>query len=274
METRRPERIALLGAEVDLITPQEVMEALAGFVASGQPAVIANHNAHSLYLLRREPHLPAFFRTADLIEIDSRPMILWGRLLGLPVHGRHRCTYLDWREDFWSLAERKGWRVFYLGGAPGVAESGAERLRLRWPGLELAVRHGYFDARAESEENLDVVAQIRAYDPHVVLVGMGMPRQEAWIHQNRTAFRRGVFMPVGAALDYEAGVQSMAPRWLGPVGLEWLYRLATQPRRLAFRYLVEPWFLLPAMARDVAARLKGRRGPASARAVGAANGRR
>lgn len=274
METRRPERIALLGAEVDLITAQEVMEAIAGFVAAGQPAVIANHNAHSLYLLRREPQLAAFYRTADLIEIDSRPMILWGRMLGLPVHGRHRCTYLDWRDDFWGLAEQKGWRVFYLGGAPGAAETGAERLRQRWPGLKLVVRHGYFDSRTESEENLDVVAQIRDFDPHVVLVGMGMPRQETWIHENRAAFRRGVFLPVGAALDYEADVQSVAPRWLGAVGLEWLYRLATQPRRLAFRYLVEPWFLLPAMGGDIVALLRGRRAPASARAVGAANGRR
>jgi N-acetylglucosaminyldiphosphoundecaprenol N-acetyl-beta-D-mannosaminyltransferase len=272
----RPDRIALLGAEVDLVTPAEVMDAIAGFVAAGRGAVIANHNAHSLYLLRREPQLAAFYRAADLIEIDSRPMILWGRLLGLPVHGRHRCTYLDWRGDFWGLAEQKGWRVFYLGGAPGVAQAGAERLRARWPGLQLAVHDGYFDARVEAEENLGVVAQIRAFDPDVVLVGMGMPRQESWIHDNRTAFRRGVFLPVGAALDYEAGVQSAAPRWLGPLGLEWLYRLATQPRRLAFRYLVEPWSLLPAMVGDVGARLRrGRRGsPASTPAVGAADSRR
>lgn len=269
----RPDRIALLGAEVDLVTPAEVMEAIGRFVAAERPAVIANHNAHSLYLLRREPRLAAFFAAADLIEIDSRPMILWGRLLGLPVQGRHRCTYLDWRDAFWALAEQKGWRVFYLGGAPGVAEAGAARLRARWPGLHLAVRHGHFDARPDAEENLDVVAQIRAFDPQVVLVGMGMPRQETWIQDNRAAFRRGVFLPVGAALDYEAGVQSAAPRWLGALGLEWLYRLATQPRRLAFRYLVEPWSLLPAMGRDVAERLRrGRAGPA--RAVGATDGRR
>lgn len=271
----RPDRIALLGAEVDLITPAEVMEAIGRLEAAGRPAVIANHNAHSLYLLRTEPQFAAFYRDADLIEIDSRPMILWGRLLGLPVHGRHRCTYLDWRESFWPLAEQKGWRVFYLGGGPGVAETGAERLRRRWPELNLAVRDGYFDARPESEENLAVVAQIRAFDPHVVMVGMGMPRQETWIQQNRAAFRRGVFLPVGAAMDYEAGVQSAAPRWLGPLGLEWLYRLATQPRRLAFRYLVEPWSLLPAMGGDIARRLKVPRGrPAPGEAVGAANGRR
>lgn len=270
----RPDRIALLGAEVDLITPAEVMQAVAGFVDAGRPAVIANHNAHSLYLLRREPQLADFYRAADLIEIDSRPMIFWGRLLGLPVRGEHRCTYLDWRDDFWRLAEEKGWRIFYLGGAPGVAETGAERLRQRWPGLKLAVRDGYFDARPDAEENLGVVAQIRDFDPHVVLVGMGMPRQEAWIHENLPAFRRGVFLPVGAALDYEAGVQSAAPRWMGRLGLEWLYRLATQPRRLGFRYLVEPWSLLPAMAGDLAARLRRRRRRATAQAVGAADARR
>lgn len=269
MERRRPNRIRLLGAELDLVTPGEMLTALQAFVAAGRPSVIANHNAHSLYLCRRRPELRGFFETADLIEIDSRPMILWGQALGLPVRAAHRCTYLDWREAFWRLAEEKRWRVFYLGGAPGVAEAAAARLRGRWPDLVLETRHGHFDAGADSEENLGVVAAIRAFDPHVVLVGMGMPRQEAWIQQNRSAFSRGVFFSLGAAFDYEAGVQTAAPRWLGPLGLEWLYRLATQPRRLAGRYLVEPWFLIPAMAGDLVARLRGPAAPATADPVGA-----
>jgi N-acetylglucosaminyldiphosphoundecaprenol N-acetyl-beta-D-mannosaminyltransferase len=87
---------------------------------------------------------------------------------------------------------------------------------------------------------------------------MGMPRQEEWIAANRHLIGRGVFFPVGAAFDYEAGVQSAAPRWTGRLGVEWLYRLLSQPRRLAHRYLVEPWFLAPAALADVGARLSRR----------------
>lgn len=100
----RPARVRLLGAEIDLVTPAEVLNRVAAYVAQGAPAVIANHNSHSLYLARRSPALRAFFDLADLIQADSTPMIAWGRLLGLPIGPQHRSTYLDWRDDFWTLA--------------------------------------------------------------------------------------------------------------------------------------------------------------------------
>jgi len=260
MQLARPPRLRLLGAEFDLVTPHEVLARAAAWADQGRVAVIANHNSHSLYLYRRSPALRAFFDQADLIEIDSVPVIAWGRLLGLPLRRAHRCTYLDWREAFWRMADERRWKVFYLGGAPGVAEAACARLSARWPNARLASHHGYIDADPASADNRAVLAQIAAFAPDIVFVGMGMPRQEQWILDNRAAFTRGVLLPVGAAFDYEAGVQTAAPRWLGRIGLEWLFRLATQPRRLAARYLVEPWFLLPAAFGDLRARLTpGRR---------------
>jgi len=251
MFAERPQRVRLLGAEVDLVTPDQMMAFVAGRVAEGVPTVIANHNAHSLALFQRSAAVREFFARADLIEVDSTPMIAWGRKLGLPMGLEHRCTYLDWRDGFWALAAEKGWRVFYLGGAPGVAEIAATRLAAEWPGVTIACRDGFFDARPGSEENAAVVAQINAFDPQIVFVGMGMPRQEEWILENRPALTGGVVFSVGAAFDYEAGVQTPAPRWMGKVGVEWLFRLATQPRRLAFRYLVEPWSLAPLALADL-----------------------
>src|SRR5690606_25524795 len=128
---------------------------------------------------------------------------------------------------------------------------------------QIAVHHGYFDA--EGAANAALLGAIAAFDPDVVLVGMGMPRQELWIIDNRPALKRGVLFPVGAAFDYEAGVQRAAPRVLGALGVEWLFRLAAQPRRLAFRYLVEPWFLLPAAVADLRAAMARRAARAGAR---------
>ncbi|HWA59737.1 MAG TPA: WecB/TagA/CpsF family glycosyltransferase [Caulobacteraceae bacterium] len=248
-------RLTILGGEVDLITPREVLDFADLVAGAGGSAVVANHNLHSLFLLPRTPGLKAFFDDADLVEIDSTPMIAWARLLGLPARRAHRSTYLDWRDDFWRLAATRRWRVYYLGGAPGVAARACERLAAEWPGVTLACRDGYFDAKAGSAENRRVLADIAAFDPDILFVGMGMPRQELWIAENRSALKRGVIFPVGAAFDYEAGAQKAAPRWTGRLGLEWLFRLADQPGRLAKRYLVEPWFLIPSALADVGAAL-------------------
>ena len=253
-------RVRLLGGEVDLVGPQEMLRFVDLMAQAGGPAVIANHNAHSLFLLRRSAPLRAFFDDADLIQIDSTPLIAWGRLLGLPLTAALRSTYLDWRDDFWRLADERGWRVFYLGGAPGVAERASRRLAERWPNVTLASRHGYFDPAPASAENRQALDEIAAFAPDILMVGMGMPLQETWVWENRAALTRGVIFTVGAAFDYEAGAQPTPPRWTGKLGVEWLARLSAQPRRLAFRYLIEPWSLIGPALEDVGAAL-GRAGP-------------
>lgn len=257
--THPSRRIRLLGAEVDVTTPDDVLRFTEQRIRQGRKGLIANHNAHSLALMKRSAPMRAFYARADLIEVDSRPLIAWAQLMGLPLEGAHRSTYLDWRERFWALAAAHGWRVFHLGGAPGVAETAAARIRARWPGVRLAARHGYFDHDRNSAANRAVLAEIAAFNPDVVFVGMGMPLQEAWIDQNYEALP-GVVFSIGGAFDYEAGVQPLPPRWLGRLGLEWLYRFATQPRRLFHRYFVEPWALAPDALTDLVAYRRALRG--------------
>jgi N-acetylglucosaminyldiphosphoundecaprenol N-acetyl-beta-D-mannosaminyltransferase len=152
------------------------------------------------------------------------------------------------------LAEAAGqhWRVFYLGGRPGVARALGTRFRAMLPELMFRERHGYFDATAESAENRGVVAQIQAFEPHILLVGMGMPRQEAWVMANLAHLPPCVVQPCGAVADYFAGVIPTPPRILARVGLEGVCRLFHEPRRLWRRYLLEPLALVPAFVADVA----------------------
>lgn len=248
---RAAERISTLGVEVDLVRPEEVMHHIAEAVAAGERWCIANHNAHSIYLTKRNPQFAAFFGMADLIEVDSTPLIFFTRLLGLHSRAFHRCTYLDWRDHFWSLADRNGWRVFYLGGEPGVAERAAESLVARYPNVVIETRNGFFNPDPGSAENAEVLARITAARPDVLFVGMGMPRQEIWIHRNSDRLPQAVILSVGAAFDYEAGVQCPAPRWMGRMGVEWLFRLVGDPHRLFYRYCVEPWSLVMPALRDV-----------------------
>lgn len=261
LERRPEERVGLLGAEVDLVRPEEVLHHAARRIAAGERYLVANHNQHSLALRRLHPELDAFFARADVIEVDSTPLIAWAKLLGHPARGFHRSTYLDWRDRFWARAAHEGWRVFVLAGRPGVAAAACARILADHPGLELAARSGWFDATPGSAENHSVVEAINRFRPDVLMVGMGMPRQELWVVSNLEALPPCAVFTVGGAFDYEAGVQAACPRWLGRLGLEWLFRLLNDPRRLFARYCVEPWSLLPLAARDLSGRFghKGRR---------------
>ena len=247
-------RLHLLGGDVDPVTPAEMLAATEVFLAGGGTAVIANHDSQSLRLLRRTPAVRAFFEDADLTRIDSLPMILWGRLMGLKVGREHRAAYADWQADFWNIARDRNWRVFHIGGAPGVGERAAAAIRARHAGVNLAVHDGGFDIDPTSAGSRALRRDIDAFDPDVILVGMPLGRQAAWIADNRPMIGRGVFLPVGAAFDQEAGERSAAPRWSADLRLSWLYRLLSR----AGRYLVQPWALTPAALADVGARFARR----------------
>jgi N-acetylglucosaminyldiphosphoundecaprenol N-acetyl-beta-D-mannosaminyltransferase len=251
---RRPEeRFRVLGGAMDLVKSAEVFHFVTGKIKAGQKAIIANHNLHSLYLIQKNDEIREFFNRADLIEVDSMPLIFWARVNGRPSRRFHRATYLDWRDEFWNKVCEQGWRVFFLGSEPGVAEKARERVLEQWPDVQLAVHHGYFDMAPDSADNTAVVDEINAFGADIVLVGMGMPRQEIWILRNIDRLKACVTFTVGGAFDYEAGVQRPAPRWLGQYGVEWIYRLVTDPRRKFERYCVEPFYLVAPALRDLAA---------------------
>lgn len=259
-QTRRPEeRVRVLGEAVDLMRPEEVLLHVERCVDAGVRTIVANHNLHSLYLIRRTPGMRRLYDAADVVELDSTPLIHFTRLLGLHSRPFHRCTYLDWRDHFWSLADRKGWRVLYVGGADGVAEEAARRLSARYPGATVQGLSGYFDATPGSTGAVSTLSAVTAFRPDILFVGMGMPRQELWIADHLEQLPSAAILPVGAAFDYEAGVQKAAPRWMGQVGLEWLFRLVADPKRLFARYCVEPWFLIGPALGDVRAAIGRKR---------------
>jgi N-acetylglucosaminyldiphosphoundecaprenol N-acetyl-beta-D-mannosaminyltransferase len=246
----RPEPYAFLGVRVGAYTIDDLHAEIADAVAAGTRIVIANHNMHSVALTRRDSKFRAFFDVADVTHVDGMPLVPLGRMLGAPLTRAHRVTYVDWVPALMAEAERRGWRVFSLGGKPGVGERGAAVLRERHPGLVIETAHGYFDQRAGSAESEDVLARIAAFRPNVLLVGLGMPRQEHWAYDHRGRIAANATLMAGAALDYVAGAVPTPPRWAGRWSLEWAFRLMAEPKRLGQRYLVEPWPVLGLFVRE------------------------
>jgi N-acetylglucosaminyldiphosphoundecaprenol N-acetyl-beta-D-mannosaminyltransferase len=234
----------LLGVHMNALTMSDLHGVIAQSIQSAQCSIIANHNFHSVYLYHQNCQMKAFYEKAHYIHIDGMALVFLGRLLGLPFRREHRVTYVDWVLPLMREAVKNGWRIFYLGSKPGIAEQGARILRERVPELQIAVAHGYFDTHPESEENRAVLASVAAYQPHILMVGMGMPRQEQWILHNLDKIYANAILTAGACMDYVAGAVSTPPRWAGKLGLEWAFRLLVEPRRLWRRYLIEPWFLL------------------------------
>ncbi len=239
--------IALLGVIVEPLTIAELNGLIARAIEQKERWIIANHNLHSVYLYHRDPKMRAFFKKAQVIHIDGMPLVYWARILGYPVTKQQRVTYVDWVHPLMAATSANGWRVFYLGGKPGVAARAAEQLQEQYPGLIITTRHGYFGP----EKNDDVLREIATFRPHVLMVGMGMPRQEHWVLDNLERIQANAILTAGACFDYVAGEIPTPPRWMGRMGLEWLYRLFSEPKRLWWRYLVEPWALLPLFIKDL-----------------------
>ena len=205
--------------------------------------IIANHNLNSLNIYHHNSEMRAFYNKADYIHIDGMALVLLGKFLGIPCQRTHRVTYADWVWTLMAQAAQQDWRIMYLGSKPGIAAKGAKVLKNKYSNLQIETIHGYFNPSPDSPQNQAVLEKINAYKPHVLMVGMGMPRQEQWILENIKNLNTNVILPSGACIDYVAGAVKTPPRWMGKAGLEWLYRLITEPRRLWKRYLIEPWFI-------------------------------
>lgn len=239
------QRQRVLGVEVDRTTVDDLVVRVSESVRSGERLLMAGHNMHSAYLYLEDAEMRRWYEMADLVFVDGMSLVLASQLSSRRLRREHRATVLDWMPQVLDAAARDGTRVFHLGGDPEWVKRGADEWRQHHPGLQLDVHHGYF----HDEESAEVVSVINDVRPDLLLIGMGMPRQEHWAARHATDLSAPVIVTVGAFLVYATGAAVAPPRWTGKVGLEWAWRLAADPRRLAHRYLVEPFALSRALYR-------------------------
>ncbi len=232
----------LFGTKISPMTTPELLELLASRIDSGQQCVLASQNMHGLHVRLWDAasrQLHGLSRT--YVHIDGMPLVALCRLRGIDARREHRVTLNDFIWPLLALASQEEWQVCYVGSNEGVLAAGVAEIQRRLPRLSIAAHHGYFRSEHEGRQAARKVAALR---PQLVLVGMGMGRQERWILQNLETLAPASVVTVGACMEYIAGAVKTPPRWLGRLGCEWLFRLAENPQRFWYRYLVEPWFVL------------------------------
>jgi len=241
------------GTTVTAMTLEDMHRIVAVAIETGRQWIIGHHNLHSLYLLQLEIRKQAtshlhefndFYRRADFTTIDGMSMVVIARALGHPISRCHRFSYSYTLRATLGHAERSGWRVFYLGSSPSTVAKAYDIVRTHFPDLPFAAHHGLFAKSRDGSENREVLEEIASFRPHLLFVGMGMPIQEYWVNENCDKICANVIVTSGASLDYLTGSLRTPPEWVGNSGLQWLYRLITEPRRLGHRYLVEPLLTL------------------------------
>jgi N-acetylglucosaminyldiphosphoundecaprenol N-acetyl-beta-D-mannosaminyltransferase len=234
--TRPAGRFPVIGTWVDSTDPARAVATIARWIGSGRREYVCVANVHAVMEAHRDPALRAVYDAAGLTVPDGMPLVWTGRALG---HADVRRVYgPDLMLALCAAAAEHDWPCYFHGGQPGVAARVVEALRSRFPGLRVAGASfppfRALDAAEQAEER----GRINDAKPVIVFVGLGCPKQERWMAAQRPHLDAPVLIGVGAAFDFHAGMVRQAPRWMMRAGLEWLFRLGQEPRRLWFRYLV------------------------------------
>jgi exopolysaccharide biosynthesis WecB/TagA/CpsF family protein len=244
----------VLGVGVAVLDVASALAEVRRLLDGPQPAVLAYANAHTLNVASRNQEFLRVLREADLVLNDGSGLALAARLRGQTFPANLNGT--DFTPKVLLAAADCGASVFLLGGAPGVAEAAAERLLADIPGLTVVgCAHGYCD----EAELPALLAAIRASNARLLLVGMGNPQQELWLADHLADTGAVLGVAVGAFLDFAAQRVPRAPIWMRSAGIEWVYRLAREPRRLFGRYVGgNPLFLQRVVREQLAERVRHR----------------
>lgn len=242
-----PPPMNLLGLPIVPWRYYEVIHVIDWLVRRGRPSYFITANLHYARLSASIEALQSVNSRAAFIVADGMPLVWLSRLYGQRLPERVTGADLVW--SMCELAADKGYRIFLLGGAPGVAEAAGQRLQARFPGLTIAGIAAPDLDTVSPDEEARLIAQIRKSKADILFAALGQPKGELWLAKNVAGMGVPVAVQIGAALDFVAGRVRRAPRILQRLGLEWAYRVSREPRRLIPRYWADGCFLLRQLLR-------------------------
>jgi len=236
-------RISIGALPLDVVDFEGALNAIDRLISAKQGGTVFTPNVDHIVMAEHDERFRTAYRAAALSLVDGTPVLWASRLLRKPLPAK--ISGSDLVMPLMRRAAERGYRVYFLGGAPGVADLAKSKLEAELPGIQIVGTDSSridVDLAADADE---VAERIERAAPDLVLVALGAPKQELWSFTRTERLKPAVLLGVGASLDFVAGIQKRAPRWMSKSGLEWLYRLAQEPRRLAARYLLrDPEFCL------------------------------
>jgi N-acetylglucosaminyldiphosphoundecaprenol N-acetyl-beta-D-mannosaminyltransferase len=238
-----PPRLTIGNLRVHPLTLEQALDRVLALAAARKAAYVVTPNADHVVRAETDAAFAKICEEADLVLADGMPLVWASRWLGARLP--ERVAGSDLMPGLCARAAATGARVFLLGGLAGEAELAAARLTAKFPGLQVAGTYfPPFGFDRDEAECRRIVAAINDARADLVFVGVGSPKQEAWIARWRSELACGVLLGIGTTIAFEAGTMPRAPRWMQHVGAEWLFRLAREPRRLARRYAHDLRFFL------------------------------
>lgn len=220
--------IDLLGMRVDRVDMEGALSLIGRFIAEGTPHQILTADASMVVTASEDPEFAAIAAEADLVTADGAGILWATKRLGRPV--RAKVSGVDLAARCCALSAEKGWRIFFFGAAPGIAEEARARMLARYPRAQIV---GFRDGFFTPEEEGRIVEEIKAARPDILLVALGIPKQEKFIHRHKAALGVPVSIGVGGTFDVFSGMVRRAPKWMQNSGLEWAYRLLSNPKKIS-----------------------------------------
>ena len=235
-----PSSIQIHGFRIDCVTMDDALSLCEKFITEGGPHHIVTADASMVMTARENSEFREIAGKAALVTPDGAGILWASKRLGTPVPAK--VSGVELSEKLVALSGEKGWRVYFLGAGPGVAEAAAQKMREKYAGANIVgVRDGYF----KPDEEASMIAEVSAARPDILLVALGIPRQEKLIDRYKDQLGAKILIGVGGTLDVFSGTVKRAPAWMQRAGLEWLWRVASSPNAARFKKLaVLPRFAL------------------------------
>lgn len=231
-------RMKFMNTEVDNLTMAEAIDRIDELIQEDKAAYVVTPNVDHIVQLERGGEIVDVYKNADLILTDGKPLIWIAKWYKTPI--KEKVSGSDLFPRLCERAAQKGYRMYFLGAAEGVAAKAAENLKVKYPGLQVVGTYSPpFGFEKDEAEMAKIKQQIKECAPHILIVGLGCPKQELFMLHYRYELNVPVSLGLGASIDFEAGNVKRAPKWMADHGLEWLYRFFKEPKRMFKRYFVD-----------------------------------
>ncbi|WP_300351654.1 WecB/TagA/CpsF family glycosyltransferase [Clostridium sp.] len=231
-------RMNFLNTEVDNLTMDEAINRAEELILNKKPSYVVTPNVDHIVKLESDKEFQDVYKNADLILTDGMPLIWISKIKGNPI--KEKISGSDFFPKFCERAANKGYSMFLLGAAEGVAAKAADNLKRKYEGLNIVGTYSpSYGFEKKDDEIKEIIKMINKVKPDILAVGLGAPKQEKFLYKYKNELNVPISLAIGASIDFEAGNINRAPRWMQNCGLEWFYRLCKEPKRMFKRYIVD-----------------------------------